>query len=70
MIAAAKKKKNVEGYCLYFMEKQNRYYTIFTLIMAKKSSKPMVPIPSLSISAINFLISSFFGSNPKALIAI
>ena len=30
----------------------------------------MVPIPSVSVLAIIFLISSFFGSNPKALIAI
>jgi hypothetical protein len=28
-----------------------------------------LPDPSLSISAIIFLISSFFGSNPRALIA-
>ena len=30
----------------------------------------MVPIPYLSVSAIIFLISFFFGSNPKARIAI
>ena len=30
----------------------------------------MVPIPSLSVSAVIFLISYFFGSNPKACIAI
>lgn len=43
--------------------------TIFCVIIAKKSSKSMVPLPSLSISAIIFLISSFFGSKPKARIA-
>ena len=35
----------------------------------KNSSKSMVPLPSLSMSAIIFLISSFFGSKPSARIA-
>lgn len=36
---------------------------------ARKSAKEIFPVPSLSTSPIIFLISSFFGSNPRALIA-
>ena len=36
---------------------------------ARKSAKDIFPVPSLSTSTIIFLISSFFGSNPRALIA-
>lgn len=36
---------------------------------ARKSVKEIFPVPSLSTSPIIFLISSFFGSNPRALIA-
>lgn len=43
--------------------------TIFCVIMLRKSAKSIVPEPSLSMSAIIFLISSFFGSNPRALMA-
>lgn len=35
----------------------------------KKSVKEIFPVPSLSTSPIIFLISSFFGSNPRALMA-
>lgn len=35
----------------------------------RKSTKEIFPVPSLSTSLIIFLISSFFGSKPKALIA-
>lgn len=44
-------------------------HTIFCVIMDRKSLKSIVPVPSLSISAIIFFISSFFGSKPKARIA-
>lgn len=37
--------------------------------MLRKSAKSIVPEPSLSMSAIIFLISSFFGSKPSALMA-
>lgn len=61
----------------------SQYYTIFAVISSKNSLKSMVPEPSyycefignlsadatLSISAIIFLISSFFGSKPKARMA-
>ena len=43
--------------------------TILTVIRSRKSWYSMVPVPSLSTSAIIFLISSFLGSNPRALIA-
>lgn len=43
--------------------------TILAVISSKNSLKSMVPEPSLSMSEIIFLISSFFGSNPSALIA-
>lgn len=43
--------------------------TIFPVIMLRKSLKSIAPEPSLSMSAIIFLISSFFGSKPRALIA-
>lgn len=43
--------------------------TIFSVIIVRKSLKSIVPEPSLSMSAIIFLISSFFGSNPRARIA-
>lgn len=36
---------------------------------ARKSTKEIFPVPSLSTSLIIFLISSFFGSNPRALMA-
>lgn len=36
---------------------------------ARKSVKEIFPVPSLSTSLIIFLISSFFGSKPRALIA-
>mmetsp|Transcript_20203 Transcript_20203/g.24493 ORF Transcript_20203/g.24493 Transcript_20203/m.24493 type:complete len:202 (-) Transcript_20203:109-714(-) len=42
---------------------------IFAVIISRNSVKSIVPLPSLSISEIIFLISSFLGSNPKALIA-
>eukprot|EP01033_Poteriospumella_lacustris_P010503 gene10503-gene11359 len=42
---------------------------IFAVIISKNSEKSMVPEPSLSMSEIIFLISSFFGSKPRALIA-
>ena len=42
---------------------------ILAVIMARNSSKSMVPLPSLSMSAIIFLISSLFGSKPRARIA-
>lgn len=35
----------------------------------RKSAKEIFPVPSLSTSPIIFLISSFFGSKPRALIA-
>lgn len=35
----------------------------------RKSAKEIFPVPSLSTSPIIFLISSFLGSNPRALIA-
>lgn len=40
---------------------------ILEVIMVRNSSKSMVPLPSLSMSAIIFFTSSFFGSNPSAL---
>lgn len=40
---------------------------ILAVIICKNSSKSMVPEPSLSMSAIIFLISSFLGSKPRAL---
>lgn len=43
--------------------------TIFAVIISKNSWKSMVPLPSLSMSLIIFLISSFFGSKPRARIA-
>ena len=43
--------------------------TIFSVIILRKSVKSIDPEPSLSMSAIIFLISSFFGSNPRALMA-
>ena len=43
--------------------------TILAVIICRNSSKSIVPEPSLSMSAIIFLISSFFGSNPSARIA-
>ena len=42
---------------------------ILTVIISKNSGKSMTPEPSLSTSYIIFLISSFLGSNPNALIA-
>lgn len=49
----------------------NEYFiiTIFCVITARKSVKEIFPVPSLSTSLIIFLISSFFGSNPRALMA-
>jgi len=35
--------------------------------MSRNSSKSMTPAPSLSMSAIIFFTSSFFGSKPRAL---
>lgn len=43
--------------------------TIFCVMTERKSAKEIFPVPSLSTSPIIFLISSFFGSNPRALIA-
>ena len=43
--------------------------TIFDVIISKNSWKSIVPDPSLSMSLIIFLISSFLGSNPSARIA-
>lgn len=43
--------------------------TIFSAIILRKSPKSIVPEPPSSTSAIIFLISSFFGSNPRALMA-
>lgn len=43
--------------------------TIFWVIILRNSGKSIVPDPSLSMSATIFLISSFFGSNPRALMA-
>ena len=40
---------------------------ILAVIMVRNSSKSMVPLPSLSMSAIIFFTSSFLGSNPSAL---
>jgi len=40
---------------------------ILVVIMPRKSSKSMVPEPSLSMSAIIFFTSSFLGSKPSAL---
>ncbi|DAZ96310.1 TPA: hypothetical protein N0F65_008434 [Lagenidium giganteum] len=42
---------------------------ILDVIISKNSVKSIVPEPSLSISEIIFLISSFFGSKPSARIA-
>ena len=42
---------------------------IFDVIISKNSEKSITPEPSLSISEIIFLISSFLGSNPNARIA-
>mmetsp|Transcript_12411 Transcript_12411/g.56507 ORF Transcript_12411/g.56507 Transcript_12411/m.56507 type:complete len:201 (+) Transcript_12411:1469-2071(+) len=42
---------------------------ILAVIMVRNSSKSMVPEPSLSMSAIIFLISSFLGSKPRARMA-
>jgi len=42
---------------------------IFAVIICRNSSKSIVPEPSLSMSAIIFLISSFLGSKPSARIA-
>lgn len=43
--------------------------TIFCVMTARKSAKEIFPVPSLSTSPVIFLISSFFGSNPRARIA-
>ena len=43
--------------------------TIFAVIISKNSWKSMLPDPSLSMSLIIFLISSFLGSKPRARIA-
>lgn len=45
------------------------FSAIFTVINVRKSANDNFPLPSLSMSAIIFLISSFFGSKPSALIA-
>ena len=42
---------------------------IFAVIISRNSEKSIVPDPSLSMSEIIFLISSFFGSKPSARIA-
>mmetsp|Transcript_22680 Transcript_22680/g.66035 ORF Transcript_22680/g.66035 Transcript_22680/m.66035 type:complete len:201 (+) Transcript_22680:523-1125(+) len=42
---------------------------IFAVIISRNSEKSMVPEPSLSMSEIIFLISSFFGSKPRARMA-
>ena len=42
---------------------------ILAVIISRNSEKSMVPDPSLSMSEIIFLISSFFGSKPRARIA-
>lgn len=48
---------------------RTRARTILDVIMSRNSLKSMVPEPSLSTSAIIFLISSFLGSKPRARIA-
>lgn len=45
------------------------FSAIFTVISDRKSANVSFPLPSLSMSAIIFLISSFLGSNPRARIA-
>ncbi|ETV90799.1 hypothetical protein H310_14468 [Aphanomyces invadans] len=42
---------------------------ILDVIISKNSVKSIVPLPSLSMSDIIFLISSFLGSNPRARMA-
>ena len=42
---------------------------ILVVISSMKSANSMTPLPSRSTYAISFLISSFLGSKPKALIA-
>ena len=46
-----------------------KFFTILIVIKSIKSLNSITPLYSRSTSAIIFLISSFFGSNPKALMA-
>ena len=50
-------------------KKKRKKHTIFTVIRSRKSWNSMTPLPSLSTSEIIFLISSFFGSKPRARMA-
>mmetsp|Transcript_44415 Transcript_44415/g.115439 ORF Transcript_44415/g.115439 Transcript_44415/m.115439 type:complete len:215 (-) Transcript_44415:17-661(-) len=50
----------------FMISSRESFSPIFAVMISKKSLKSMIPLSSLSISDIIFLISSFFGSNPSA----